>query len=216
MKFLGLRRAFILTLFSLGAGHVWGAGLFLRPGVSYANHQGTDVNGGTGSSVALGLTWGPTLSHEADVSWSRLPWAVEGGTVPVAGIANRTGNGDAVSILGSYRYFFGHSTDRMRPYLGLLAGNTLINGRIESRSPDGNYTGSPDGWAKSFGGVVGLTLALGRIVSFDVGYRYLQTSGIEYDTRIVGAAGFTSEPGPRSQFEELRSHIVLVALTIRL
>ncbi len=138
---------------------------------------------------------------------------------PGGGLGNpgRVGDGDAVSLLASYRYFFGHSTDRIRPYLGAWGGKSRISGHVATSLSGQAYAGFAREWVGAYGGLAGFTLALGRIVSLDLGYRYLQTGGLDYDTRIFGgSAGYTDDPGPRTHFDGFKTHGLQLALKIRL
>ncbi|MEX2045069.1 MAG: hypothetical protein WD941_06925, partial [Opitutus sp.] len=148
---------------------------------------------------------------------SRLPWQMQQEWSGETGPGARTGSGDAVSMLVNYCHLLGHSTDRIRPYLGVIAGSTQISGRIQTRLSGIGHAGSPGGRGTTYGGVVGMSVALGRLVSLNLGYRLLQTTGVDYGTRWLDEpAAPGSEPAPRSRFDDFKSHVALLGLTIRL
>lgn len=151
---------------------------FIRPGALYVSYTGTGVSGSSGISLAAGSGFGATKEHELSLEVIRASWSWKQQAGSFVGLGY-SGDGHCTPILANYRYYFGQADARVRVYAGVSAGVVKSSGDVLLALSGIMGTGSASKTKAAYGATIGLTGKISAAISYDLGYRYLQSDSFD-------------------------------------
>ena len=151
---------------------------FIRPGAVYVSYTDAGLSGNGGVSLAAGTGFGAAKEHELSLEVVRASWSWKQQFGSFAGLGS-TGDGYCTPILANYRYYFGQADARLRVYAGASAGVVKSSGDVVLALSGVMRLGSVNQTKAAYGATIGVTGKLSAKISYDVGYRYLQSDNFE-------------------------------------
>jgi len=151
---------------------------FIRPGALYVSYKDAGFSDKGGVSLAAGAGFGATKEHELSLEVIRAVWSWKQQFGSFVGLGF-TGAGHCTPILANYRYYFGQADAQIRVYAGASAGVVLSSGDIVLALSGTMRTGSANKTKAAYGAAIGVTGKLSTKLSYDLGYRYLQSDGFD-------------------------------------
>ena len=164
------------------------ADFYLRPSVQFSSlvnsHADTDI--GTGVGLALGSAIGAQQNYEvgAECNVTRYKGDFDQLTSLVGssqlGWKKVPAKCKITNFMGDFRYSFGSKFDKIRPYLGVGAGFSMvdIDPAISNSGTHGSTGTQATCWTGSVGG--GLSYRLGRLTCLEFGYRFVFSDNVSY------------------------------------
>lgn len=149
---------------------------FIRPGALYVSYTADGFSGKGGFGLAAGTSFGATKEHELSLEVIRAEWTWNH---PVGFVLGTSGEGHYTPILANYRYYFGQADARVRIYAGVSAGVVKSSGNIVRALSGPIWFGSANKTKAAYGAALGVTGKLSTTISYDLGYRYLQSDGFD-------------------------------------
>lgn len=148
------------------------AAFYLRPEVQFGSMPGYNSSIGVGGALAWGGAFGLEQRFEVGVEFSRIRYEggkfdhrdLDGGVLVTRKISSTC---TVTPIQAAFRYIFVTDNKKVRPYLGISLGHSVVDFDLPHKNIFGD---SGDCWSGSLGG--GLSYQLGRRTSVNFGYRY--------------------------------------------
>lgn len=209
-------KALVLATFCLGAFscRLSGAEVFLRPSVWHFDYDAPGFESKFGPALEIGTTLAASGRHAVSMEAARLPWEYNLPVTP-GSLLGTVGSGHLTSVLANYRYYFHAPAARWRVFAGASAGATKISGHAKTRLSGVAYDGELDGWSKTFGGTLGVSLAVARNVSIDFAYRYQHWEEMDYRNALFGGTGFPGPTGSKRTFAVTQAHVFTLGMLFK-